>query len=79
MGVIVGVSVGVAVVGFAVVGMAVGYDVGDSVRKPRNIPILCNVVLSEAVGTGTGTGAGGSATLVNNDAAESTAADFVAD
>ena len=77
MGFIVGVSVGVAVVGFAVVGIVVGYDVGDSVRNPRNIPILCNVDLSEAVGTGTG--AGGSAALANIDAAESTASDFVAD
>jgi hypothetical protein len=69
VGVIDGVSEGVAVVGVAAVG--IGYDVGDSVRKPRNIPILCNVRLSDEEGTGTG--AGGSAAFVNFDVAESTA------
>ena len=75
MGVIVGVAVGVAVVGVVVVSTAVGYDVGDSVRKPRNIPILCNADLSEEVCTGTG--AGGGTSTVAFDVAELNA--FVAD
>lgn len=76
MGVIDGVSVGMAVIGVAVVGMAVGFDVGDSVCNPRNNPILCNVDLSEDAGTGAETG--GSAALANFDAVESNAL-FVAD
>ena len=40
VGVIDGVSVGVDVVGVVVVSMAVGYNVGDSVCKCRNNPIL---------------------------------------
>jgi hypothetical protein len=47
VGVIDGVSVGVEVVGVAVVGIVVGYDVGDSIRNPMDFPILCNVVLSD--------------------------------
>ena len=44
---------GVANVGVAIVGMAVGCDIGDLVCKPRNNPILCNVDLSEEeAGTG---------------------------
>ncbi len=77
VGVIDGVSEGVAVVGVAgvaVVGIIVGYDVGDSVCNPRNIPILCNVVLSDKERTGTGAGGAASA-LVNFDVAESIAFD----